>query len=398
MRPRLSDALIAASVLLLALVDAGAGISGPQGSQRGWDALGITLLLLQVLPLVWRQRSPRAVAWSTTAVWIVIQGIGYPASFAVIAPFIAIYGLAAYLPRNMAIRHAASIGFVLLAWTWVGIVATDAVPWSTLVSVAFGTVLPLALGFVEHSRADHLAELERAHARQEQAEADAARAAVNTERARIARELHDVVAHDMTVMTLQAEGARRLATEPRVTEALSTIAAAGRSGLAEMQRMIGVLRSDADSSQGLTPAPSLGDVPGLARLVREAGMPVRLTITGDATVPAGVELNAFRIIQEGLTNALKHAGPGASATVEVRKAPDAVTVVVRDDGRGASATPSPTGGHGVVGMRERVEALGGSLDIGPASGGGYRVRAVLPTTRRAAEAPRIVGTLTGGDA
>lgn len=162
--------------------------------------------------------------------------------------------------------------------------------------------------------------------------------------------------------------------------------------------MIGVLRADAAGTQGLTPAPSLADVPALAHQVRESGMPVRLTITGDTAVPAGVELNAFRIIQEGLTNALKYAGPGASATVEVRKAPGSVTVEVRDDGRGASADASPSGGHGVVGMRERVEALGGSFDIGPAAGGGYRLRAVLPTTRPLPEERRAIGTLTGGDA
>ena len=398
--PRLADALIAASVLLLTAVSIVARTSEPQGEQRAWDALGLVLIVVQVLPLVWRQRYPKAVAWSTTAVWIVVQGLGYPDSLAVIAPFIGIYGLAAYLPRRAAIVQASVIGALLLGWTGVGLVFTDTVAWPALVSVAFGTVLPLLLGFVERDRAERTAELERVHARQEQAAADAARTAVATERARIARELHDVVAHEMTVMTLQAEGARRLAADadPRITEALTTISTAGRSGLNEMQRMIGVLRADAAGTQGLTPAPSLADIPGLARQVREAGMPVRLVITGDTVVPAGVELSAFRIIQEGLTNALKYAGPGASATVEVRKAPDSVTIEVRDDGRGASADPSPSGGHGVVGMRERVEALGGTFDIGPAAGGGYRLRALLPTMRPLPGKTREVGTLTGGDA
>jgi signal transduction histidine kinase len=398
--PRLADALIAASVLLLTFVSIAARTSEPQGGQREWDALGLVLAVLQVLPLVWRQRYPKAVAWSTAAVWIVIQGLGYPDSLAVIAPFIGIYGLAAYLPRRSAITHSTVIGLLLLGWTGVGLVFTDAVAWPSLFSVAFGTVLPLLLGFVERDRAERTAELERVHARQEQAADAAARAAVATERARIARELHDVVAHEMTVMTLQAEGARRLAADadPRIEEALTTISEAGRSGLNEMQRMIGVLRADAGGNQGLTPAPSLTDLPALARQVRESGMPVRLVITGDAAVPAGVELNAFRIIQEGLTNALKYAGPGASATVEVRKAPDAVTIEVRDDGRGASADPSPSGGHGVVGMRERVEALGGTFDIGPAAGGGYRLRALLPTMRPLPGTTREVGTLTGGEA
>lgn len=397
--PRLGDALIAASVLLIALISALSGASTAEGAQRDWDALGYTLMVVQVVPLLWRQRAPRVAAWATTAVWVVIQGVGYPDSLLVIAPFICIYGLAAYLPRRSAFTHACLIGGLLVGWTGFGVAFTDLVDVTALISVAFGVVLPFALGFVEHDRAERIAELERVHARQEQAEAEAAQAAVTMERARIARELHDVVAHEMTVMTLQAEGARRLASDsdPRIAEALTTISAAGRSGLAEMQRMIGVLRADAAGTQGLSPAPSLGDVPALARQVRESGMPVRLVITGDAPIPAGVELNAFRIIQEGLTNALKYAGPGASATVEVRKAPGSVTLEVRDDGRGASADPSPSGGHGVVGMRERVEALGGSFDIGPAAGGGYRLRAVLPTTHPLPENKRSVGTLTGGD-
>lgn len=400
--PRFGDTLIAASVLLIALVSAISGASTAEGPQREWDALGYALMVAQIAPLLWRQQAPRAVAWTTTALWVVVQGLGYPDSLLSIAPFICIYGLAAYLPRRSAFLHAGVIGGLLLAWTAVGVIATDLVDVTAVVTVAFGIVLPFALGFVEHDRAQRIAELERVHARQEQAEAEAARAAVATERARIARELHDVVAHEMTVMTLQAEGARRLAGDgdPRLAEALATIASAGRSGLVEMQRMIGVLREDADGEapRELTPAPSLTDIPALVRQVRESGMPVRLAMTGDAAIPAGVELNAFRIIQEGLTNALKYAGPGASATVEVRKAPDAVTVVVRDDGRGAAATPGGGGGgHGLVGMRERVEALGGTLDIGPAAGGGYRLTAVLPVTRRTQEPARSVGTLSGGD-
>jgi len=400
--PRLGDVLITASVLLIAVVDMASGTSSPTAGQREWDALGVTLAVLQSLPLLYRQRAPRMVAWSTAAIWVVIQGLGYPASFVVIAPFIAMYGLAAYQPRRQAIRHATAIGGTLIVWTIVGILLTDGVAWSSLVSVIFGIVLPLALGFAERQRTERIAELERFHARQEQAETAAATAAVTAERARIARELHDVVAHEMTVMTLQAEGARRIAgdADPRLADALATISASGRSGLAEMQRMIGVLRESTDGgvTQGLVPAPSLSEVPALARQVRESGMPVRLVITGDAALPAGVELNAFRIIQEGLTNALKYAGPGASATVEVRKSIDSVDIVVKDDGRGAAATPSGSGGHGLVGMHERVEALGGKLDIGPAAGGGYRLHAVLPVTRRTPEPARIVGTLGGPDA
>lgn len=397
--PRLGDVLIAGSVLLIALVDVAGAKQTTHGGSREWDALGVGLVVLQVLPLLWRQRAPRLVAWLTMAVWVVLQGVGYPQSLAIISPFIALYGLAAYLPRRQALLHAGLIGGLLFAWTAIGFFVTDNVAWTAIASVTFGVVLPVVLGFVESARAARMAELERFHARQEEAKSAAAREAVNSERARIARELHDVVAHEMTVMTLQAEGARRLAADadPRLAEALATIAASGRSGLAEMQRMIGVLRESAEGGgQGLTPAPSLRDIPGLARQVREAGMPVRLVMTGDSPMPAGVELNAFRIVQEGLTNALKYAGPGASVTVELRRLPNEVTVMVRDDGRGAAAAPATHGGHGLVGMRERVEALGGTLDVGPATGGGYVVKASLPTARRSPEPQRTIGTLTGG--
>ena len=213
--------------------------------------------------------------------------------------------------------------------------------------------IPFAIGRGDAYVRERITDLEVRSQTAEFAQHDAAEAAVRTERARIARELHDVVAHEITVMTLQAEGARRAVgdTDPRVAQALQTIGDSGRKGLAEMHRMIGVLR---DTSEGnfpasepsvgtayapsrvdfLAPMPSLAALPALVKQVDDAGMPVDLRVRGSAHVPAGVELSAYRIVQEALTNALKHAGPGAHVSVDIERARTAVTITVEDDGRG----------------------------------------------------------------
>jgi signal transduction histidine kinase len=265
--------------------------------------------------------------------------------------------------------------------------------------------------------------LEMATQRAEAGQREATEAAIRTERARIARELHDVVAHEITVMTLQAEGARRALGDasPAITEALQTIGDSGRKGLAEMSRMIGVLRDTAESGASeaavgtayapasvshLDPMPGLAALPALAAQVEDAGLPVEVRMEGNAHVPAGVELSAYRIVQESLTNALKHAGPGAQATVVVEREANAVTVTVEDDGRGVVADAAAhSGGHGLAGMRERVLALGGSIDLGPRPGGGFRVRAVLPShddtitgVRRPRTTPTSATTIQKGTA
>jgi len=203
---------------------------------------------------------------------------------------------------------------------------------------------------------------------------------VEEERARIARELHDVVAHQMTVMTIQADGARRIAVgaDPRVRDALDTITATGHAALAEMRRVVGLLR-EADESPELAPLPHLSDLDQLVNHVRSAGVDVDLAVEGESRPLAdGVELSAYRIVQESLTNAVRHGGPGVTASATVTFGDESLEVLVVDDGRGAAAVPSNGGGHGLVGMRERVAVLGGSLQAGPKPGGGYRVHAIIP--------------------
>jgi signal transduction histidine kinase len=244
---------------------------------------------------------------------------------------------------------------------WIGV--TFSVAW--LAGLAIGSQLKTAASAVE--RAEML-ELGR--------EAES-RAAVAEERARIARELHDIVGHSVSVMTVQASAVRRLLREDqkREREALITVEETGRAALAEMRRLVGVLRRQEDAP-ALVPQPSLEHVEKLVEQTREAGLPTRLTIEGDASpLPAGIDLTAYRLVQEGLTNALKHSR-ATQAEVHVRYADGTVELVVRDDGNGNGKGDG--GGHGLVGMRERVAVVGGDLAAGPRPDGGYELRARLP--------------------
>jgi signal transduction histidine kinase len=209
------------------------------------------------------------------------------------------------------------------------------------------------------------------------AERDAAEAAITEERARIARELHDVVAHAISVIVLQARGGRRLLqTDPDETQrALDTIEHIGRQALVEMRRLVGLLR-ETDGDLDLAPHPTLGQIDRLVEQVSAAGLPVDLTIEGEPVELApGVDLSAYRIVQEALTNALKHAGP-ARAQVRLRYAGDGLEVAVLDDG--TSTTNGDGGGYGLAGIRERVSLYGGKIAAGPRDGGGFAVHARLP--------------------
>jgi signal transduction histidine kinase len=219
---------------------------------------------------------------------------------------------------------------------------------------------------------------ERAN-RLEREREEEARLAVAEERARIARELHDIVGHSVSVMTVQAAGVRSLLKpeQEREREALLIIEQTGREALAEMRRMVDVLRRP-EEGPALAPQPSLGHVDKLVSQAREAGLPVELRIEGDPVqLSAGVDLTAYRLVQEGLTNAIKHAR-ARHAEVVVRYSYSNVELTVSDDGTGDG--DGEKGGNGLVGMRERVSVYGGELDAGPRPEGGYRLRATLPVT------------------
>jgi signal transduction histidine kinase len=229
------------------------------------------------------------------------------------------------------------------------------------------------------SRKFHEADLARERAlKAERDREERARLAVSDERARIARELHDVVGHSVSVMTVQASAARRLLRphQEKEREALIVVEQTGREALAEMRRLVGVLRRP-EESPALAPQPSLEQIERLVEHTREAGLPVDLHIEGEPVqLPAGLDLTAYRLVQEGLTNTLKHA-QAQHAEVVVRYEDGYVELTVSDDGRGGG-NGGDGGGHGLVGMRERVSVYGGELEAGPRAGGGFRLRARLP--------------------
>jgi signal transduction histidine kinase len=246
----------------------------------------------------------------------------------------------------------------------------------------FGLLLPWALGRTVRERAV------REHGYRELAERlDAgrdlhARTAAHGERARIARELHDVIAHSVSVMVIQAGGARMVmdSSPERAEASLRSVERAGREALAEMRRLLGVLDGDADP-RALAPQPGLGDIDELLSRMRASGLAADLRVDGEpASLSPALDLCAYRIVQEALTNAIKHAAP-ARAEVRVRWGPDALELEISDDGRGAGKAKAVSGGHGIVGMRERAGLHGGSIHAGTGPGGGFTVRARLPLSR-----------------
>ncbi|SDO40204.1 Signal transduction histidine kinase [Klenkia soli] len=242
------------------------------------------------------------------------------------------------------------------------------------------TVVAVVAGRNRRTRRSLLVALEERAVRAERERDAGARAAVAEERTRIAREVHDVVAHNISVMTALADGAGyALDADPeRARGAMAQVAATGREAIAEMHRLLGVLRADGETDQD-APAPGLAQLDQLVEQVRAAGLAVTLTVRGaPAALPATAQLAVHRLVQEALTNTLTHADGARTARVSLQWRPDDLLVQVTDDGRGGRRDPERPPGHGLVGMRERFGAWGGTVETGPGDGGGWRVRAVLP--------------------
>ncbi|MGW6457403.1 sensor histidine kinase [Streptomyces sp. NPDC055078] len=264
---------------------------------------------------------------------------------------------------------------------------------STLQKIFFTVVLivPFALAWVLgdsiRTRRAYFGQLEERAMRLESEREAQAKVAVAAERARIARELHDVVAHNVSVMVVQADGAAYVldAAPDQAKQALETISTTGRQALAEMRRLLGVLRTgDAPESGEYVPQPDVGQIEDLIEQVRRSGLTVDFKIEGTPrALPSGVELTAYRIVQEALTNTRKHGGPQVGASVRLVYFDDGLGLLVEDDGRGSAHELYEDGGadgkgHGLIGMRERVGMVGGTLDAGPRPGGGFRISALLP--------------------
>lgn len=361
---RIWDGLLALAVLtyVLAAFFAGAGPANDRGSL----VLPIVLLSTATVPLAWRRRAPVTVAWIVVVSDVLLSLTGHETR-SVVCVIIAVYTVAAYTDvRRLipAVPPLAIVGMIpLVVNRWRIVDALLAVTWDAIIPFIFGRI-----AFVRRVRISRDREL-------------AAQEAIATERARIARELHDIVAHHMGVMVVQAAAARAVAETDRaaVGQALHQIEDSGRSGLAEMRRLLEILSPGPSDERA--PQPGLGCLDHLLEEMRRSGLPVELVVQGTAPrLPAGVDLSAYRIVEEALTNSLTHAG-GAHARVLLRFDPDALEIEVADDGPGPAIQMSDGPGRGLIGMRERVQLFGGTLVAGPRPGGGFLVRAKIQVPR-----------------
>ncbi len=302
-----------------------------------------------------------------------------------VLPGVAMYLVASRVRRRLSI-WAAALAAAVQGAALLHAVSSAGVPAATETMEAF---LPLAaawfVGDAVAARRRYLAGLAQQAERERAAETERARQQVREERVRIARELHDVVAHTLAVMTVQAGVGRRLMTRQpaEAGSALESIEEIGRTAQDELRVVLSLLRDEEPGTAELSPLPRLVDVKDLAETVRASGTPVDLRITGtDRQLSLAVELSIYRVVQEALTNVVKHAA-GARATVEIAVSGAAVRVEIADDGapsapRGERDAGRAAAGHGIVGMRERVGAFGGSLVAGPGPSGGFRVVAQIP--------------------
>jgi signal transduction histidine kinase len=376
--PFAADALLAA--LLTAIVVPGVWLTDARDAfdYEEPDALAVLLALASTIPLAWRRRAPMRAFWAVAVPSVAYAVAGYPDSAGGVPVIVMLYSVAAHCDRRQSLR-AAAVSAVGLA------VVLAVARWDVTPDAAIANVVVFAtawiLGDNLRTRRAYVAGLEQQTQQAEQERLAEARRAVTAERTRIARELHDVVAHSVSVMVVQAGAARRvLDAEPeKAREALHSVEHVGRQSLTEMRRLLGVLRRDDEHGDGLVPQPSLEHLHTLVAWTCEAGLPVEVEVVGEPRpLPFGVDLSAYRIVQEALTNALKHAGP-ASATVRVCYGSDDVLLEIADDGRGlAGDGANGQGGHGLVGMRERTKLFGGDLTVGGRRGGGFVVRARLP--------------------
>jgi signal transduction histidine kinase len=361
----------------------------------GGRALLLLIVAAMVIPVVFRRKYP-VQGFAVASVAGAVQLIVYPQPVGSdLAILLLLYTLAAYRPRQVSVGGLAVclIGAVIAVGVWAprGVGAIDRV---LLATVLFsGTALVAwVLGDSMRYRRAYLTALEDRAARLERERDAQAQIAAAAERARIARELHDVIAHNVSVMVVQADGAGyALRRDPdRAGQALTAISRTGRQALAEMRRLLGVLRSD-DQQAELAPQPGLDQLRELLDQAREAGMSVSFTLEGQARpLPEGAELAAYRVVQESLTNTRKHGGLAAAAAVTLRYEPEGLLLQVTDDGLGAAAAAEGPG-HGLAGMRERVEMYGGHVRAGPLPGGGYQVTARLPAAGPELTAGRLDG-------
>jgi signal transduction histidine kinase len=385
-RALVTDALLAWSLGALSLFELSR--TGPTPVPLA----AVAFLVVQSAALTVRRRWPMAVYAIVGTGTILFSWLGFTSNVAGLGVLIAVYTVAAHLPLADALI-AGGVYVVGMFLSLLGISQTvETTPDQFLGEFIFN-LLALALawtvGVTIRTRRAYVDSLEARAALLEREREDNARLAVALERSRIARELHDVVAHSVSVVVVQATAAERLVEmDPAgARDAMHAVASVGRDALAEMRRLLDVLRED-DIAGGLVPQPGIEELRALARRMEDAGLPVELSVQGvERPLPASAALSVYRIVQEALTNTLRHAGP-ARARVMLRYLPDALEVRVSDNGAGTAraegTAPHDGGGHGLIGMRERVALFGGELEAGPRPEGGYAVLARIPTPEAAA--------------
>jgi signal transduction histidine kinase len=384
-KPIVQDSLIAGVLTATALIGVVAHlpVDLPEGggdvALRDLDALGIGLVLLQTVPLVWRRRAPVAVLSVIMGALFLFSFLGYFHSFASFGFLVALYTVAAHRDHRTSILAGVASAVVILMIIFIG---REPVEFDTIIAECLIVGAVWFIGDGLRTQRGQVVQLEDRATRLEREQEELAQRAVAQERRVIARELHDVVAHNVSVIVAQAGAAQRIA-ETQPEEAFAALAAIehmGRAALVEMRRLMGFLRTETDRALRRSPQPGLGNLDVLVAHVQEAGLPVTLRIEGTPRpLPAGLDLSAFRIVQEALTNVLKHAG-AAQATVVVRYEESRLQLTIDDDGLGpdGSDTGPPHPRYGHLGMRERVGLFGGELRMGARTGGGYEVTASLP--------------------
>jgi len=372
LNPPLVDAAIAVFLGVLAELELLLLVGDLSARERAADVLTLPFL---TLPLALRRRAPTVALILILAAERVQEllggGLRNGGTLPLLAILLAIYSQAAGVGLRRALVGAGLV--VATALTIPPITLGDTIYRLVL------TMVPWVLGRVVRDRQERALTIEQRAQGLENEQAVRIAAATVEERARIARELHDIVAHSVGVMVIQASGAQKVLDDKpqRAREALQSIELTGRQALDELQRVLGILRTDAEG-ESLTPQPSLRHLDTLLEQIRQGGLPVEATIEGDVrSLPPGLELAAYRIVQEALTNSLKHAGK-AKARLMIRYREHELQLEICDDGQSPKRNAANGRGHGLVGMRERVGLYGGSLAAGPLPGGGYSVKAVLP--------------------
>jgi signal transduction histidine kinase len=371
--PWWSDSTLA---LILTVIAVGSTVVSRTRYGFAVPVLAAVVTLFTTVPIALRRYRPLGVLAVTviaeTALLIFRPGAGAP-----VGVIVALYTVAAYCERRVSIRAAALAALPIT----VAVIVNNGARTGQVIPELAVFAIAWVVGDNMRTRRAYLGELEERAARLEREREEKADRAVIEERARIARELHDVIAHNVSVMVVQAAAGEDVFDEDpgQARESLAAVASTGRAALTELRRLLGVIRAEDDRGDpAYAPQPGLERIDELIGQVRETGLPVELSVLGEARpLPEGVGLCAYRIVQEALTNTLKHAH-ASTAQVQLRYVADALELQVLDDGPGTTSLNGETDGQGLIGMRERVALFGGELTAGRRSGRGYEVRARLP--------------------